>query len=58
MDKLRVAIEKIGASNLPELRFDHGMNVLNLAIDQESIEVVLYLLKYFKNEPKLIQTLV
>lgn len=57
-NKLRVAIEKIGTSKVMELQFDHGMNVLNLAIDQESIEVVLFLRKFYKDQPKLLKSLV
>jgi hypothetical protein len=57
-NKLRVAIDKIGTDKLMELRFDHGMNVLNLAIDQESVEVVLFLGKFFKDQPKLLKALV
>lgn len=33
-------IEAMGKEQVASLTFDHGMNVLNLAIDQESVEIV------------------
>lgn len=41
--KLQVVIVKIGKSVLPTLRFDYDMNILNLAIDQQSFAVVQFL---------------
>lgn len=39
-ENLKNAMEKMGREKVANLTFDHGMNVLNLAIDQESIEIV------------------
>jgi hypothetical protein len=33
-------IETMGKEQVASLTFDHGMNVLNLAIDQESVDIV------------------
>jgi hypothetical protein len=43
VQKLQKAIGMIGKSEISELRFDHGMNILNLAIDLESVEIVQHL---------------
>ena len=41
------AIDKIGKANFPRLTFEHGMNALNLAIDQESVDVVVFIKNYY-----------
>lgn len=37
VEKLLVAIDQVGKSKVPTLKFEHNMNVLNLAIDQEAV---------------------
>jgi hypothetical protein len=37
---LAQAIDLIGKEEIIQMTFDHGMNVLNLAIDQESVDCV------------------
>lgn len=34
------------------------MNILNLAIDQESVEIVQFLSEYYKNDVELLKSLV
>lgn len=48
----------MGKSVIPALRFDHDMNILNLAIDQESIQVVQFIAHYYQEDPLLTYSLV
>jgi len=41
--KFMVVTEYMGIEGIMRERFDHGMNILNLAIDQESINIVVHL---------------
>lgn len=58
VSKLQKAIEKIGKSIATSLKFEHEMNILNLAIDQESVEIVQFLSEYYKNDADLLKSLV
>lgn len=52
------AIDLIGKEELTQMTFDHGMNVLNLAIDQESIDCVRQLRESFRSDPEVLKSLV
>ena len=41
--KFKAVVAYVGLDVIIEDRFDHGMNILNLAIDQESSEIVEFL---------------
>ncbi len=58
VQKLQKAIGMFGKSEISELRFDHGMNILNLAIDLESVEIVQHLSDQYKDDPKIKKSLV
>jgi hypothetical protein len=52
-EKFVQAVGLIGRERLLAYRFEHNMNVLNLAIDMESVEVVAEIKKVFQDDPKL-----
>jgi len=47
VSKFTAIIKKIDKVVLSNLRFDYDMNVLNLAIDQESVDIVNFLFEYY-----------
>jgi ankyrin repeat protein len=47
--KFAESIKKINVKTIPNLRFEHDMNLLNLAIDQESVSIVQFIQSLFKN---------
>ena len=54
VEKLKQVIAQVGKSVIPALRFEHEMNILNLAIDQESIQVVEFLATYYQDDTTLV----
>jgi hypothetical protein len=48
--KFKAVVAYIGIDAIMEDRFDHGMNILNLAIDQESSEIVEFLAESLSKE--------
>jgi hypothetical protein len=55
---LAQAIDLIGKEEIIQMTFDHGMNVLNLAIDQESVDCVKQLLESYRGDPEMMKSLV
>jgi hypothetical protein len=55
---LAQAIDLIGKEELTQMTFDHGMNVLNLAIDQESVDCVKQLWESYRGDPEVLKSLV
>ncbi len=54
--KFKSVIVRLGIDHILGQRFDHGMNILNYAVDQESIEIVEFLSQILN--PEQIKTLV
>lgn len=57
-EKFQAAVTKIGLEKLLAYRFEHNMNVLNLAIDMESVEIVREISKVYKEEQTMLQSMV
>jgi len=55
VEKLKQVIAQVGKSVIPALRFEHDMNILNLAIDQESVQVVEFLASYYSEDNSLVK---
>ena len=54
-EKFQSAVSFIGKERLLAYRFEHNMNVLNLAIDMESVEVCQEIKNVFADDHKLMQ---
>ena len=50
--KFATSVNTIGKEKLNAFRFEHNMNVLNLAIDMESVEIVKELRRIYANDTK------
>lgn len=58
MKKFLRILQELGIDQVRSLRFEHGMNILNLAIDQESVDIIEQLQKSLQDNPLLIKELV
>ena len=57
-EKFRIVLNTVGLERMLAYRFEHMMNILNLAIDMESVDIVKEMALVYKDKPVMQQSLV